>query len=192
MLEVELDCLGAWASEIVIPNPILVECGSLAGRSTMAIIQNVSSTTAELYCYDRWPSHVLWPITNDFRILYGQDHGVPWDCTGQLRVGDAVDFFELFQRYHQSDPRVRACQCSLPKAPYLPTKIDFFFFDLVHHNPLDRTVLELFLPYFHDQTIICGHDFIDCFPDVEENCMWLCQQLNRKLERGVGSLWRLG
>lgn len=190
MFDLELDCLGTWASEIAIPNPTLVECGSLAGRSTMAIIQNVSAT-AELHCYDRWPAHRLWTITEDFRILYDQNIGVPWDCTGLLRVGDIVDFFSLFQQYHQSDSRIRAWACELPEVPYLPTKIDFFFFDLVHRNPLDRTVLELFLPYFHDQTMICGHDYIDCFPDVKENCSWLCQQLDRKLEQGIGSLWRL-
>lgn len=181
----ELYQLADWVSLHTKPHSTIVECGSLAGRSSFVLAANCASNST-LYCYDRFNARTTRPFGMN------KQQGDPWDNTGRIRVGEVVNFLDLFQENLSEFSHVHTVVCDLPGSVDLPKSIDFFFFDLLHTNPTDRRVLEQFLPCFHSQTFICGHDYLpDRWPDVVENCHWLSELLDRPLVRAAHSLWAL-
>lgn len=181
----ELYQLADWVSLHTRPHNVLVECGSLAGRSSFVLAAN-SARLCDLYCYDRFNTRTAMALHANHR------QGDPWDNTGQVRVGQVVNYLDLFQEHLSEFSHVHTVACDLPCPVDLPKSIDFFFLDLLHTNPTDRQVLEQFLPCFHSQTFICGHDYVpDRYPDVVANCLWLSELLDRPLLRAAHSLWAL-
>lgn len=185
MTDQQLEQLANWTHCYTGPRSVIVECGSFAGRSTYALAQN-SHADSLIYCYDQFPNTVIKPTRN------GQTLGHAIEPTGLLRVGDQVDFLELFRSNLREFSHVHALPCDLPHTDFVPFSIDFFFLDLAHHNPVDRLTLEVFLPNFAPDAFICGHDYsFSLWPDVVQNAHWLAQLLDRPVLRGPGSLWYL-
>ena len=185
MLDQELKQLADWAQCHTGPHSVIVECGSFAGRSTYALAAH-SHADSLIYCYDQFPNTVVSPTRNR------QTLGQAIEETGLLRVGDQVDFLELFRSNLQEFSHVHAIPCVLPLTDFVPSSIDFFFFDLSHRNPVDRLTLKVFLPNFAPDAFICGHDYgFSFWPDVVQNAHWLAQLLDRPVLRGAGSLWYL-
>lgn len=185
----ELERLAQWAKERIPEHGLAIECGSCAGRSSFALGVNMPAS-ARLYCFDRFGQQTIMPLSPD------QAPGTGIDATGQLQVGQYVNFLELFRANLKDLPNVFAQQCEMPRdfSNFIPYKtIDFFFLDLEHTNPQDIEVINYFSQWFGPQTFICGHDYSpDQFPDVVSNVHELAQRYNVGFTvYSPGNLWHL-
>lgn len=181
----ELGQLAQWIQQYTGPHSIIVECGSYLGRSTHTIAAH-SHSTSQIYCYDRFNNYTIKPNRLNQRT------GDPIEQTGQIRVGQYVNFLSLFRSNLAQFDNVTAIPSTLPHTDFFPSHIDFFFFDLEHHNPVDRDSLAVFLPYFTPRTFICGHDYFhNRYPDVIVNARWLADLRQTYVRQGSGSLWYL-
>ena len=185
MTPYELGQLAQWIQQYTGPHSIIVECGSYLGRSTHTIAAH-SHSTSQIYCYDQFRAYTVEPFRTNQKL------GDPVEQTGQIRVGQYVDFPCVFRNNLAEFENVTAIPCRLPHTDFFPKHIDFFFFDLDHRNPVDRDTLTVFLPYFSSRTFICGHDYIpNLFPDVVANAHWLADLRQTQVRFGLESLWYL-
>ena len=148
-----------------IENGILVEVGSMHGRSAYCL--GTSSPSSTVYCFDYCPG-------SDWILVKSSD--------GSSRLNS----IEIFQHYTSE------CKNIIPiKLPYLACPkwdnglVDLVFVDAMHTNPSDWENIEFWLPKIKTGGILCGHDYYTKerngfvhYPDVVANVRRLESMLN--------------
>lgn len=151
MTEQDLNVISDIASTVP-ENGIIVELGSFKGKSTVAWASNCDPSVS-IYCIDRFKS-----------------------------LDDKVNFFEEFKENTKSFKNVNAIVGWSPHMINFPDiKIDVFFLDAFHANPNDWYNIEYFLPKIKPGGLLCGHDYLESFPDVIKNVRRLEQMLDQEV-----------
>lgn len=139
----------------------VVEIGSLFGRSSWAWSRSVPAS-ATVYCIDPWEGNSgVRPLEQAHGITYG---------------------LECFRHYLKDCPNV------VPLKGYSPvdcadwsTKLDVFFDDAVHNDPVFSQNLEFWSTWVRPVGILCGHDYRRKFPDIERAVGRAARQTKRAL-----------
>lgn len=178
--EAELKIIEKWA-QLVPENGIIVEIGSLHGRSSACWA--LSAPTATVYSTDLFANYVATQIFDDEMT---KEHNFP-------RTGD-VTSLEVFVNNTKHIPNIIPVKAD--HDPIIPPELDgispnLVFLDALHHNPSDWNLIEAWLPRIAPGGILCGHDYgLAEFPDVVENAQRVCKMLGKTLEIEI-SLWKI-
>jgi predicted O-methyltransferase YrrM len=161
MLETELQEIEK-LSKLVPKNGVIVEVGSLCGKSSVCWAMNADPSVT-IYCHD---------------IFYER---IEID-----KPGIYYNSWELFNKNISNFKNI------IPVRGFCPSQtkyedhreIDLFFIDAKHKNPEDWNIIKYFLPYIRKDGIICGHDFYlgpdPLFPDVIDNVNNLSKMFNNE------------
>lgn len=180
MPEIELNVIEKWA-QLVPENGIIVEIGSLHGRS--AVCWAMSAPTSTVYATDLFCDYVSTQIFDDEMTNY---HNFP-------RTGD-VTSLEVFINNTKHIPNIIPIKAD--HFPIIPKELDgispnLVFLDALHKNPNDWNIIEAWIPKIAPGGILCGHDYgHQEFPDVIENAHRVCNMLGKTLEVEF-SLWKI-
>jgi hypothetical protein len=143
----ELICMATLARGLL-PGSVIVETGSLFGRSTFVWAKN--APTASVFAIDPF-ERAPWIIE--------------W-VEKPLKVERPFSK-EAFLHYTQKAPNIR------PIVGYSPscvaewaTPLDVYFEDAVHENPGFSANIDFFLPFLKPGGIFCGHDFRWDYGDI--------------------------
>jgi hypothetical protein len=138
----------------------VVEIGSLFGRSSWTWAKNVDPTVT-VYCIDPWEKNAgVRPIEEAYNIRYG---------------------LECFKHYTSDCPNI------VPRRGYSPRdfqnwseRIDLFFDDAVHQDPIFSANLAFWGKFLKPSGIACGHDYRSKFPDIIKGVHRLAESMGRK------------
>jgi len=179
MTESELKIIESLAKEVP-PNGIIVEVGSMFGRSAICWASSAPSST--VYCIDFFyenfkSTHAMdvdHCILNRFP-LSGKEYNIKSEFIKNIK--------------HLSN--ICMIQGKSPEEfPVIDKEIDLFFLDAAHSNPSDWDNLCYFAPLVREGGIICGHDYHPECPDIIENVNRISKQLNVPVVRfSDSSLW---
>ena len=152
---IELDNL----SSSITPGGIIVEVGSLFGRSSYCLARANSSAT--VYCFDNF--------AND--------------------EPDIDTFTEFCRYTRECNNIYASTVNSAAEIIWDPALlVDMVFLDESHCNPIFQQYIDFWLPKIRSGGFLCGHDFNPNFPDVIENVS-LLEQLLGKPVTIQDSLW---
>lgn len=161
MQTIELEILSSLA-ESVPKNGLVIEVGSLFGRSSVCLAMSVDPSV-QIHCIDRFVEKCI------------QTHGID-DHTCRMSNwplhGSQVNMREEFKKNTKQFSNIKMV---IGTAPHnlpnyvIPDNIDMFFLDSAHTNPIDWNILSAFVPRIVEGGIISGHDYSGLFPDVIEN-----------------------
>jgi hypothetical protein len=187
MKESELKIIEQLATEVP-KNGVIVEIGSCFGRSSVCWAK--SAPTATVYCIDTF-SDQDWVCDAQYTNGYDVEHGCP-------RSGVTYNTKSEFIRNTKSISNIVMIEGNSPHVIYPGGDIDLFFIDALHMNPNDWENLCHWIPQCKPNAVVCGHDMVDDFPDVQQNVRRLEKILNKavtlypsgtiwsfKLDRGV-------
>jgi predicted O-methyltransferase YrrM len=137
MMEDEL----SWLAEQASRRSSIAEIGSYRGRSTRALADN---TSGKLYAIDTWQG------SSDF--------------TPEQR--DRL--FEDFQKNMAGLDNVRPLQMTSHEASAALSdqQFDMIFIDAEHDYDNVKADIAAWLPRLKPGGLLCGHDYIDCYPGV--------------------------
>ena len=140
-------------------NSIIVEIGSLHGKSSVQLAR--SSPTSTVYCFDFWNGHHI-KLTPD----------------GPFKRQNTIKNFKFFT---QNYPNIKPKQITVSPhgAEWGDQLVDMVFIDAEHINPSDWDIIEYWLPKIKKGGILSGHDYHVEFPDVIENVRKLEKMLNQ-------------
>lgn len=159
-------------SALVPENGTVVEVGSLLGLSSWIWAKSVDPSVT-VHCVD------------------------PWEIAGGSNFNklarDNAQSFSL----DQFKKNVADCRNIVAMQGYSPDdfgdwnkKIDLYFEDAVHTDPILSRNLDFWSSRLKRTGILCGHDYHDQFPDVRAGAARLAKKTRRRL-RLIGSLWIL-
>jgi hypothetical protein len=155
------------------PNGVVVEIGSLFGRSSYTWATSVPAS-ANVYCIDPWVRE-QWMI--DF-----VETMIP-DCPPLS--------FEAFQHYVGDLPNIIPIRAYSPQGVSDWSRpVDIVFDDSNHTNPWFRNNLNFWSQHLRPGGILCGHDYCDDWPDVRSEVDGLAREWKTKVSV-VGMLWWL-
>jgi hypothetical protein len=163
MLETELQEI-AKLSKTVPKNGVIVEVGSLCGRSSLCWAMNADPSVT-IYCYDIFYEKI---------DIYGD--------------GVYYDSWKIFNENLSNFKNVIPIKGHCPNETkyFDDRKIDIFFIDALHKNPEDWEIINHFLPYVKTNGIISGHDYYEKlnspFPNVNDNIEKLENLYNTKVD----------
>lgn len=161
--QVSLDQLKAieLVASLVPDNGAMVEVGSLFGLSSWAWAKSVPQS-AEVYCIDPWKGN------NGVRNLEAQY---------QVTYG-----LEQFKAYTADCPNI------IPSPGYSPAdfqdwdrKIDLYYEDAVHTDPIFSQNLEHWCGHLKPGGIVCGDDYRPRFQDIINGVAKLAKKMDREL-----------
>src|SRR5262249_50790567 len=139
----------ARVAKLVPPNGIVVETGSLFGRSSFVWARNVHPSVT-VYCIDPWKRE-------------------PWIVDVVERVQNPVMPFSLdaFRYYTRECPNIRTIQGTSPLAVQgtWSQPVDLFFDDADHQEPGLSLNRDFWVPWIKPGGIFCGDDYAAAFPD---------------------------
>ena len=146
----------------------IVEVGSLLGRSSWIWSRNADPSVT-VYCIDPWTGG------GNFKKLADE--------------ADQTFSRQQFQANVADCPNIVALQGYSPR-DFLDwtAPIDLYFEDAVHTDPILAENLEFWGGKLVPTGILCGHDYIDRFPDVKRGAETAARKLNRRL-RVINSFW---
>ncbi|WP_158745530.1 class I SAM-dependent methyltransferase [Acidisphaera sp. L21] len=154
-------------------NGHMVEVGSLLGLSSW-IWAKSADPSVTVHCVDPWE---LGGAGGNFNKLAGDN--------------DQVFTRAQFLDNVKDCPNIRAHQGFSPvDFKSWTQKIDLYFEDAVHTNPVLAENIAFWCGLLNPDGIICGHDHIDRFPDVCDAAQALASSYQRDLLL-IGSLWLL-
>jgi hypothetical protein len=140
---------------IIPENGVVVEIGSLFGRSTVAWAMSCNPTV-KIYCGDIFHEHYIDKHT----------HSTP---TAPIS-GKVYNSWEEFQKNTNKFPNVIPMRGRAPyESKYPKFPIDLLFVDALHKNPDDWNIIKYFAKFVKVGGAIAGHDYCDEFPDVKQN-----------------------
>jgi hypothetical protein len=156
----QLRAIEAIAS-LVPPHGVVVEVGSLFGRSSWAWGASVPPST-EVFCIDPWEHNAgVRAMEQRYGIKYG---------------------LEQFIEYTKDQPNIT------PKKGYSPNdfldwnrNIDLYYEDAVHTNPILARNLEFWSSKLKPTGVLCGDDYRPRFPDVRSGAEGLAKAFGREL-----------
>lgn len=156
-----------YLATLVPENGAIVEIGSLYGRSAVAWAQSCRPSVT-VYCVD------------SFYDILVNDPG--------------RNFFDEFLKHTQHIPNIipiRAISPYIFETKLPDIQFDLVFLDAIHTNPYDIDNIRYFLPKIKSGGILCGHDYLPCWPDVMQNVHTLEEELGTTAQLIPGtSLWR--
>ena len=158
--EAELRSIEAVAS-LVPPNGLVVEVGSLFGRSSWAWAKSIDQT-AEVVCIDPWAKNAgIRPMEEQLGIKYN---------------------LETFKKYTNDCNNIRTIQGYSP-ANFLDwnEQIDAYYDDAVHNDPIFSENLEFWSGHLKPSGILCGDDFRPRFPDIINGAERFASSMGREL-----------
>ena len=162
MNETELRCIETWASTVP-ENGVIVEVGSLYGRSAVAWAKSCDPSV-NVYCVDAFYD----PSTT-------------------------ADFYPQFRENTKDIPNITPIVNLCPYFPYsryVDKPADIFFIDAAHKNPNDWEIIQFALKNLKSGGLLCGHDYLSVFPDVQLNVNRLEEMLGKQATFYSGtSLW---
>lgn len=151
-------------SKLVPKNGVIVEVGSLCGRSSLCWAMN-SDPSVTIYCYDIFYEKI---------DIYENDI--------------YYDSWKIFNENLSNFKNVKPIRghCPTETRYFDDRKIDIFFIDAAHKNPEDWAIIDHFLPHIKTNGIISGHDYYEKinspFPDVNNNIEKLENIYNAKVD----------
>lgn len=139
----------------------MVEVGSLFGLSSSTWAKHVDPSVA-VYCVDPWQGNSgVQAIEERYGIKYS---------------------IEQFRKFTADLPNI------VPKQGYSPRdfldwseKIDLYYEDAVHTDPILAANLDFWTSHLAQGGIICGDDYRPRFPDVRRGAERLAEQFGREL-----------
>lgn len=155
----ELDIIYEWAKTVP-ENGVIVELGSLFGRTAMALVEG-SHPSTKIYCVDHFEKFVN-------------------TSTKMLAIPDST-FWNVGQTYDKEAEfakNMQGCSNVIPLKlkpehnkvyPYDGELIDLLFIDSAHKNPDDIMNIIYYKKFLKPGALICGHDYTNLFPDVITN-----------------------
>lgn len=179
MKESELQVLEQLASTVP-DNGVIVEIGSCFARSSVCWAK--SAPHATVYCVDTF-SDQDWVCEAQYSNNYDIIHGCP-------RTGEIYNTKKEFIKNTKDIPNIVMIEGNSPHVEYNGKEIDLFFLDALHMNPNDWDNLCHWIPLCKPNAIICGHDMVDDFPDVQNNVWRLEKLLNKNVTLySNGTVW---
>lgn len=177
--DAECQVLDALARSVNKKGAIIVEIGSLHGKST-SILANACDQGI-VYAIDPW-----WGTdtsAKDIDATLAQARG--WPAPGTLNT------LKFFRENTRDCPNIIPLQTMSPgKLSTVRLNIDMVFLDAAHTNPSDRTNIDFWLPQVRKGGIFAGHDLSGDWPDVKSNILYLEQRLAKKVISMPGtSIW---
>ena len=167
-------------SKLVPENGVLVEIGSLFGRSTVAWAMSCHPSV-KIYCGDI------------FYEKYVDNHDL--DTPSAPISGHCYNAWLEFNKNTNKFPNVIAMRGKAPdESNYPGHPIDLLFVDALHFNPSDWDVITHFAQFVKVGGIISGHDYRDDFPDIKDNANKLSLIYNTPLvnfESAFSSIWSI-
>ena len=159
-------------ASLVPKNGVVVEVGSLLGLSSWIWAKSVPSS-ATVYCID------------------------PWETAGGSNFNKLASEHQQTFTLNQFKFNVKDCENIVACRGYSPQdfqawdkKVDLYFEDSVHTDPIFSSNLELWSGRLSAGGIMCGHDYHPRFPDVQKGARRYAEKLNRTLHV-IGTLWYL-
>jgi predicted O-methyltransferase YrrM len=140
-------------------NSIIVEVGSLFGKSAVQIAKSAPSSS--VYCFDLWNGY----------FTSGSD---------DINRYNNIETFQFFTKDYLNIKPIKIKK-SPDSAEWGDDPIDMIFLDTSHHNPSDWEIIEYWINKLNHNGLLCGHDYQDenpPWPDVYENV--------KKLEKMLG------
>ena len=182
--EADLDKLYNLAKAVP-ENGIIVEVGSLFGRTAVALAEGAVSST-KIYCIDYFDEF----INDHFAGQSFYNTGPQWE------VGKIYNRKDEFQKYTKEYANIIPLQLSSRTSsiyhPYKGEPIDLFFLDASHKNPSDIMNIMYFRTFLKPNAVICGHDYALMFPDVIKNVKFLEQLYKTPVIRYANSsMWAI-
>lgn len=161
---------------------IIVEVGSLMGKSSVCFAENVDPSVT-IYCIDFFDESRT--FNHSFSEADCEKYNFPKNIT--------YNILEEFQKNTQDYSNIKMIRGNSPhKIEYPGDPIDLFFLDASHKNPNDLENLEYFIRYMKNGGIIAGHDYEPKYPDVMENVHALENYLDTKATFFEGStIWAI-
>ena len=131
------------------PNGVVVELGSLYGRSSFTWATTVLPSVT-VYCVDPWE--------RDGWII---------DLVEKQHENCPPFSFQQFQQYTRGLRNIKPIVGRSPDDVKTWTQpVDLYFDDSMHHNPHFRKNLYFWLRQMKPNSIMCGHDYCSKWPDV--------------------------
>jgi predicted O-methyltransferase YrrM len=179
MTEIELKIIESLAKEVP-PNGLIVEVGSMFGRSAICWASTASSS--DVYCIDF------------FYENFKSTHSIPDDHCIENRFPLSDKEYNIKHEFISNTkhlPNIHMIQGESPKDfPEINKEIDLFFLDAAHSNPSDWDNLCYFVPLIRSGGMICGHDYSIDYPDVMRNVNEISKQLKLPVVRfSDSSIW---
>lgn len=149
------------AASLVPANGIVVEIGSLFGRSAWAWAKSVAQST-RVVCIDPWdPSPGSTPLEQRYGVSYSID---------------------TFKRFTRDCPNIETIQGYSPDAAIgWREPIDLFFEDAVHRNPVFESNINFWSSHLKPTGIACGDDYRPRYPDIVNGVNKLAKRLGRSI-----------
>jgi precorrin-6B methylase 2 len=165
---------------LVPENGVLVEIGSLFGRSTVAWAMSCHPSV-NIYCGDHFYEH------------YIDNHDLAH--TFAPISGHCYNAWLEFNKNTNKFPNVVAMRGKAPdESNYPGHEIDLLFVDALHKNPNDWEIIKYFAQFVKVGGIISGHDFRGDYPDVINNVNRLASIYNTPInsfESTHSSIWSM-
>tara|TARA_R110002072_G_scaffold20532_8_gene74321 strand:- start:6611 stop:7621 length:1011 start_codon:yes stop_codon:yes gene_type:complete len=148
-------------SQLVPEGGLAVEIGSLFGRSSWAWAKSIPQS-AKLYCVDPWePSPGSTPLEQRYGVSYS---------------------IETFRKHLADCPNVQTIQGYSPNdVQDWDKKIDLFFEDAVHRNPIFEQNIDFWSSHLKQTGIACGDDYRPRYPDIVNGVNRLAKRLGRSI-----------
>lgn len=148
-------------ASLVPPGGVVVEVGSLFGRSSWAWGASVHPSV-EVHCVDPWEKNAgIRAMERRLGLKYGLDQ---------------------FVKFTEDLPNIK------PRKGYSPDDfkdwtrpIDLYYEDAVHTDPILSRNLEFWTSHLKPRGVICGDDYRPRFPDVRAGAHRLAERFGRQL-----------
>ena len=167
-------------AKLVPENGVIVEIGSLFGRSTVAWAMSCHPSV-NIYCCDI------------FYENYIDNHNL--DTPTAPVSGHVYNAWLEFNKNTNKFPNVIAMRGKAPdESNYPGHPINLLFVDALHMNPSDWKIIEYFSQFIKVGGIISGHDFRGDYPDVINNVNRLASIYNTPInsfESTHSSIWSM-
>ena len=142
-------------------NGIIVEIGSLFGRTAVAFSEGAHSSV-KIYCIDYFNEHTHLSPPSQGQGATNNDFWQP------NKVYNKEEEFTKFTKDYKNIIPLKLKQ-NLKVYPYDKESIDLLFLDCAHKNPDDLMNILYFKKFLKPNALICGHDYDETYPDVIHN-----------------------
>ena len=181
MSENELTIIEQLAQQVP-ENGIIIEVGSMMGRTACAWAMS-AHPSVKIYCLDIWSGD----DTHNISVSYEECIKYGYPIEGDFNT------FETFQTNTQKFSNIIPIHVFDPfSIPHdvLNLSSNVVFIDASHKNPNDWFLISYWMKKIVPGGILCGHDLLPQFPDVEENVKKIEGILLKSVTRyPTNSLW---
>lgn len=167
-------------SKLVPKNGVILEIGSLFGRSTVAWAMSCDPSV-KIYCGDI------------FYENYIDNH--PLDTPTAPVSGKLYNAWEEFQKNTKHFSNIIPLRGAAPdETNYNGDPVDLLFVDALHKNSIDWNIISHFAKFIKVGGIIAGHDYRKDYPDVTFNANKLSEIYKTPInsfDESYSSVWSI-